>query len=70
LRQNNISAELYPDVAKMKKQMMYADKRQITFVILAGSTEIEQDQLTLKNMQSGTQQNCSLKTLIEILKNS
>ncbi|NCP20657.1 MAG: histidine--tRNA ligase [Zetaproteobacteria bacterium] len=70
LRQNNISAELYPDIAKMKKQMMYADKRQIAFVVLAGTTEIAQELLTLKNMQTGTQQNCSMKTLIEILKNS
>jgi len=70
LRQNNISAELYPDKAKMKKQMTYANKRQIDFVVLAGSSEIENKEFTLKNMQSGTQQNCSLKELIELLKNS
>jgi len=70
LRQNNLSAELYPDKAKMKKQMNYANKRQIDFVVLAGSTEIENKEYTLKNMQSGNQQNCSLKELIKILKNA
>ncbi len=70
LRQNNLSAELYPDNAKMKKQMAYANKLGIDFVILAGSTEIEKQEYTLKNMQSGMQQNCSLKELIEILKNA
>lgn len=70
LRQNNISAELYPDAVKMNKQMIYANKRTIDFVVLAGSSEIQNKQFTLKNMQSGNQQNCSLKELIEILKNS
>ena len=70
LRQNKIQSELYPDAAKMKKQMMYADKRNIPFVILAGSSEIEKEEFTLKNMQSGNQQNCSQKELIEILKNA
>lgn len=70
LRQNNISSELYPDAVKMNKQMIYANKRMIDFVVLAGSLEIENEQLTLKNMKSGIQRNCSLKTVIEILKNS
>lgn len=70
IRQNNFNAEIYPDAAKMKKQMTYADKRGIEFVVLAGSKEIENQEFTLKNMQIGTQQNCSLKELIELLKNS
>jgi histidyl-tRNA synthetase len=70
LRQNNISAELYPDKAKMKKQMTYANKRGIEFVVLAGSSEIENKEYTLKNMQSGTQQNCVLKELITLIKNA
>ncbi len=70
LRQNKLSAELYPDNAKMKRQMTYANKRGIDFVVLAGSTEIEKQEYTLKNMQSGVQQNCSLKELIKILKNA
>lgn len=55
LRGNNISAELYPDDTKMKKQLNYADKRQIGFVVLAGSKEIEEQQFTLKNMKTGEQ---------------
>ncbi|MCF6213732.1 MAG: histidine--tRNA ligase [Flavobacteriaceae bacterium] len=70
LRQNNIQAEFYPEAAKMKKQFGYADKRAIPFVVLAGSTEIEAQQFTLKNMQSGAQQNCTLEELQEILKNA
>jgi len=70
LRQIKISAELYPDKVKMKKQMTYANKRGIGFVVLAGSAEIEKEEYTLKNMQSGVQQNCSLKELFKILQNA
>lgn len=70
LRQNKVSAELYPDKVKMKKQMGYANKRSIEFVILAGTSEIKDKKYTLKNMQSGNQKNCSLKELIKILKNA
>jgi histidyl-tRNA synthetase len=55
LRNQNIRAELYPDNAKMKKQMGYADKRQIKFVILAGGNEMANQQYTLKNMFTGEQ---------------
>jgi histidyl-tRNA synthetase len=70
IRLKAINAEIYPDAAKMKKQMAYANKRGIEFVVLAGSKEIENKEYTLKNMQSGTQQNCSLKELIEFVKNA
>ncbi len=70
IRLKGLNAELYPDASKMKKQMAYANKRGIEFVVLAGSKEIENQKYTLKNMQSGTQQNCSLKELLELLKNS
>ncbi|PZD78225.1 histidine--tRNA ligase [Mesonia sp. K7] len=56
LRKENISAELYPDAAKMKKQMNYANKREIPFVVLAGTSEIEAEQFTLKNMKTGEQE--------------
>ncbi len=55
LRKYGIIAELYPDASKMKKQMGYANKRQISYVVLAGSSEIEQQQFTLKNMETGEQ---------------
>jgi histidyl-tRNA synthetase len=66
LRRNNIKSELYPDSAKLKKQMNYANKREIPFVVMVGADEIENNTYTLKNMQSGEQQVCGLKELIRI----
>ena len=68
LRKNNIACELYPDSAKMGKQMSYADKRSIPFVILAGEKEINSDFFTLKNMKSGEQSKCSIQQLLEVFK--
>ena len=69
LRENGIKAELYPDKAKMKKQMTYANKRQIPFVALAGSDEITKGVFTLKNMTDGTQTEASVTQIINLLKN-
>lgn len=55
LRAEGIAAELYPDAAKMGKQMAYADKRSIPYVVLAGRNEMEVETFTLKNMKSGEQ---------------
>jgi histidyl-tRNA synthetase len=66
MRKNNIKSELYPDSAKLKKQMNYANKREIPFVVMVGVDEIEKDVYTLKNMQSGEQDVCDLKELIRI----
>ena len=68
LRAAEITAELYPDEAKMKKQMNHANKREIPFVVLAGAEEMENEKFTLKNMASGEQQAVSLEELIESLK--
>lgn len=68
LRSYQITAELYPDSSKMKKQMAYADKRSIPYVILAGTQEINNEVFTVKNMESGTQEELSLQQLIEKLK--
>jgi histidyl-tRNA synthetase len=70
LRRRGVKAELYPDSAKMKKQMNYANKREIPFVVLVGSKEIQANTYTLKNMQSGTQQECNFDALLEVLNNS
>jgi histidyl-tRNA synthetase len=59
LRKAGISAEIYPSSAKLKKQMTYADDKNIPFVILIGSDEMESGLLTLKNMKSGEQQKLS-----------
>ena len=55
LRRKNINTEVYPDAAKMKKQMAYADKKNIPFVALIGSDEMNSGLLTVKNMQTGEQ---------------
>jgi histidyl-tRNA synthetase len=68
LRQQHIKAELYPDDAKMKKQMNYANKREIPFVVLVGSQEMEKNEFNLKNMNSGEQIACSLSELIKRVK--
>lgn len=67
LRDLGIAAELYPDAAKMGKQMAYADKRDIPYVVLAGSDEVTQERYTLKNLKDGKQQSVSLKELINLL---
>lgn len=68
LRKAGISSELYPDSSRLKKQLNYADKKSIPYVILAGENEIKENNLTLKNMQSGTQEQLSLEELLTILK--
>jgi histidyl-tRNA synthetase len=68
LRNNNISAELYPSSAKLKKQMSYADDKKIPFVILIGEDEMQSGQLTLKDMQSGIQQQLEIDEIMEKLK--
>ncbi len=67
LRSHTISAELYPDVAKMNKQMKYANKRNIPFVVLAGTSEIEKQLFTVKNMEDGSQQEMNREELISLL---
>jgi histidyl-tRNA synthetase len=70
LRKAGVRAEVYPDSAKMKKQMTYANNRNIPFVVLVGSNEIEKNTFTIKNMQNGTQQECDLKELLQVVINS
>ena len=54
-REAGIRTEIFPDSTKMKKQMAYANAKQIPFVALAGENEITQGKLTLKNMETGEQ---------------
>ncbi|MUP47093.1 histidine--tRNA ligase [Gramella sp. BOM4] len=68
LREHNVISELYPDSAKMGKQMKYADKRSIPFVILAGEEEMKNNRFTLKHMKTGEQSIFDLAGLIEKLK--
>ena len=54
-RRDGIRCEIYPDAAKMKKQMQYANQKQIPYVVLAGESEMAAKSFTLKNMQTGEQ---------------
>lgn len=67
-RQENINAELYPDNAKMAKQMKYANDKKIPFVAMMGSNEMKEGTITLKNMETGEQQTLQQKDLISTLK--
>lgn len=68
IRAAGINAELYPDVAKMKKQMNYANKKQIPWVVLAGKNEIEKNVLSIKNMLTGEQTEQSTEDFIQQIK--
>ena len=65
LRSQSIAAELYPDASKLKKQMMYSNKREIPFVVMVGEAEMEQNKYLLKDMNSGEQQLLTLEELIK-----
>jgi histidyl-tRNA synthetase len=67
-RESGIKTELFPEAGKMKKQMMYADKNAIPFVILAGEDEIKAGKLTLKHMGTGEQESLSPENLLQKLK--
>ncbi|MDE5567496.1 MAG: histidine--tRNA ligase [Muribaculaceae bacterium] len=67
LRDAGISAELYPESAKMKKQLGYADSMHIPFVGIIGESEIAQNMMTLKNLATGEQQSLTIEGLISAL---
>jgi histidyl-tRNA synthetase len=68
LRDDGINSELYPDSAKMKKQMGYADDKKIPYVALIGSEEMKTGEITIKNMTSGEQSKVTMDELLHILK--
>ena len=68
LREQGINAELYPDAAKMKKQMNHANKRNIPYVVLVGEQEMNSNTYTLKNMETGIQDTLNLFDLINRIK--
>ncbi len=68
LRQNDVKAELYPDAVKMKKQMTYANRRQIPYVVLVGEEELKSKTFALKNMETGNQEKLDFQKLLEILR--
>ena len=68
LRQAGIRSEIFPDKAKMKKQMSYANAKNIPFVVLAGENEMAAGKVTLKNMESGDQTLVTAEELIATVK--
>jgi histidyl-tRNA synthetase len=64
LRESGIVTEIFPDAGKLKKQMKYADQKQIPYVVLIGENEINSGSLTVKNMQSGEQVSFTIEQLI------
>ena len=69
LRRAGVSAELYPDSAKMKKQMNYANDRMIPYVAIVGADEVQNGTIALKNMVTGEQQTLTVEQVIAALKN-
>ena len=67
LRAAGISAELYPDKAKFQKQIKYANDKGISFVAIVGDNEMKNETLMLKNMETGEQEEMSIKALINYL---
>ena len=68
VRSQGIRAEIFPDAAKMKKQMSYANAKQIPFVVLAGENEMNAGKVTLKNMTTGEQALLTPDELIDALR--
>ena len=68
MRKAGIKTEIYPDNAKMKKQMSYADNKKIPYVVFIGQSEIENNTVTIKNMANGNQETINLNNLIEYFK--
>ena len=69
-RQAGIRTEIYPDAAKMKKQMSYANAKGIAFVALAGENEMNEGKVTLKNMTSGEQFTVDAAQMLSIVQQS
>ena len=67
VRTAGIAAEVYPEPAKMKKQMGYADSKGIPFVAIIGDTEMKEQKIMLKNMATGEQNLVSVEEAIQTL---
>jgi histidyl-tRNA synthetase len=67
-REAGISSELYPEAAKLKKQMNYANQKNIPFVALVGEDEMKNSQISLKDMGSGEQHRLSLEEALDLVR--
>jgi len=70
LRQQNVKSEIFPEDAKIKKQMNYANKKGVPFVIMIGENEINEGKYQLKNMETGEQSALDFDGIVAILKDS
>ena len=68
VRTAGIRAEIFPDSSKMKKQMGYANDKQIPYVAIVGENEMKENKISLKNMLTGEQTLIDVDRLIEIIK--
>ncbi|MDB5144095.1 MAG: histidine--tRNA ligase, partial [Mucilaginibacter sp.] len=68
LRNNNINTELYPAGTKIKKQMEYANNKQIAYTIVIGSDEMQSGLLTFKDMTSGLQEKLGIEQILKAIK--
>ncbi len=69
LRLAGIRTELFPETAKMRKQMSYADKKAVKFVAIIGQEELQNGTVTLKNMMKGDQQSLPIDEMVKVIKN-
>ena len=69
VREAGINAEIYPENAKMKKQLAYADANKIDYVAIVGENELKNNSLSLKNMLTGEQTEIAIEKLIEFIRN-
>ena len=70
IRSSGINAEIYPDITKLKKQLAYANKKNIPYVLIIGSEEMKKAVVTLKNMVTGEQEEISIDTLLQKINNN
>jgi len=70
LRSRGVSSEIYPTAGKMKKQMSYANSKGVRYVVLIGSNEIETGQISVKDMNTGSQKEMHFKQFLDIFSNS
>lgn len=68
LRENGISSELYPSSSKLKKQMIYANKKDVEFVVMIGEDEMSSGRILVRNMEDGTQKDMTINEFISKIK--
>jgi histidyl-tRNA synthetase len=68
LRESNINTEVYPEIAKLDKQLKYADRKGIPYAVIIGPEEVKENQAVLKNLKTKEQTKTSLENLVSLVK--